>query len=45
MPHAFRAAGTATQPQRFVIGEGETVDDAQGSGAWLTSDTVVEVLE
>jgi hypothetical protein len=40
---AFIVAGTATQPQRFVIGAGKTVDRAQVSGKWLASDTPVEV--
>jgi len=39
----FVARGTAHQPQRFVIGEGETVDEIQTSGAWIASDTVAEI--
>jgi hypothetical protein len=39
----FIAGGTATQPQRVVIGEGETIDEAQAAGTWLSSDNVVEV--
>jgi len=42
---AFVAAGSATQPQRLVIGAGATVDDLQASGAWLASDSPVEVRE
>lgn len=40
---AFVAGGTAHQPQRFVIGRGETVDDVQASGEWLATDTPAEV--
>lgn len=40
---AFVAAGTATQPQRFVIAEGETADDAQASGAWVSAANPSEV--
>jgi hypothetical protein len=40
---AFIAAGSATQPQRFVIGAGETVSQAQVSGEWLTTDSPVDV--
>lgn len=43
--HAHIVSGTATQPQRFVIGEGKTRDELQASGAWLGSDTVVEVRQ
>jgi len=39
----FIAAGTVCQPQRFVIGEGETADECQESGAWIASDTVAEI--
>jgi hypothetical protein len=39
----FIAGGTATQSQRVVIGEGDTIDQAQASGAWLSSDNVVVV--
>ena len=40
---AFVAAGTARQPQRFVIADAETLDGVQATGAWLASDTVREV--
>jgi hypothetical protein len=40
---AFVAPGTASQPQRFVIGAGDDVDAAQASGAWLATDTPAEV--
>jgi len=40
---AFVVAGTAVQPQRFVVGVGESVDQVQASGKWLASDTPVEV--
>lgn len=45
MPNSqsFIAAGSAAQPQRFVVGEGDTVDDAQASGAWLATDSPAEV--
>lgn len=39
----FVVGGSATQPQRFVLGEGETVDDVQASGAWLATADPVEV--
>jgi len=39
----FIAAGTVCQPQRYVIGEGETADECQASGAWIASDTVAEI--
>jgi len=42
--NAFIAAGTAVQPQRFVIGAGETVDQAQASGEWLACDIPVELV-
>jgi len=42
-PTAFIAAGTATQPQRLVVGEGASVNECQVCGAWLASDTVREV--
>ena len=38
---AFIAAGTLRQPQRFVIAEGEDVDDA--GEAWLSAANPVEV--
>jgi hypothetical protein len=41
--HTVVAPGTATQPQRLLVGEGETVDAMQASGAWLASDTSIEV--
>jgi hypothetical protein len=44
-PTAFVAGGTVTQPQRYVIGDGDSLDDVQASGAWLASDTVREVRE
>lgn len=42
---AFLAAGSGTQPQRLVIGEGDSVDEASASGAWLAidADHVAEV--
>jgi len=40
---SFLAGGTATQPRRLVVGEGETIDQAQASGRWLSSDKVVNV--
>jgi hypothetical protein len=40
---AFVAAGTYQQPQRFVVAEADTVDEAQASGAWLATDTPAEV--
>jgi len=40
---AFVAPATASQPQRLVIGPGDTVDEAQASEAWLATDTPVEV--
>lgn len=45
MPEAqvFVAAATASQPQRFVIGAGDTLDAVQGSGRWLATDAPVEV--
>jgi hypothetical protein len=42
-PTAFVAAGTATQPQRLVVGEGASVDALQASGEWLATDHPVEV--
>jgi len=42
--NVFIAAGTATQSQRFVIGAGKTVDQAQASGEWLACDIPVELV-
>jgi len=44
---AFVDSGTATQPHRFIVGEGETVDEFQESGAWLSidADSVVEARQ
>jgi len=39
----FGAGATATQPQRIVIGAGETIDEVQANGQWIASDHVVEV--
>jgi hypothetical protein len=36
-------AGTATQPQRFVVYEGDDVDAAQASGQWVSAEQVAEV--
>ncbi len=41
----FIAGGTAHQPVRVVVGEGETLDEVQESGAWISSDTVQEVRQ
>lgn len=38
MTRSFVAAGTATQPQRFVVGEGDSVDEIQASGEWIAID-------
>jgi hypothetical protein len=40
---AFVAPGTRQQPQRFLVAEADTVDEAQVSGTWLATDTPVEV--
>ena len=40
---AFIRAGSATQPQRFVVGDGKDLDAAQASGAWLATDAPAEV--
>lgn len=47
MTRAFVASGTATQPQRYMVGDGDTVDECQASGAWLSidADSVAEVQE
>jgi len=36
-------SGTASQPDRFVVYEGETLDAGQASGCWISSDGVVEI--
>lgn len=33
----FAVAGTATQPQRLVVTDCVTVDEAQASGAWIAA--------
>jgi hypothetical protein len=45
MPEArgFVRPATRRQPQRFLVAEADTVDEAQASGAWLATDTPAEV--
>lgn len=44
MTNAFIAPDGASQPQRYVIGAGETLDDVQASGEWIAAepDAVVD---
>lgn len=44
MTNAFIAPASARQPQRLVIGDGETLDEVQASEAWIAADpeTVTE---
>lgn len=37
------AAGTASQPQRLVIFNGDDIDEAQASGQWISSNLVNEL--
>lgn len=39
----FVTTATARQAQRLVVGEGETLNDVQGSGRWLATADPVEV--
>jgi hypothetical protein len=41
--HAYQMSGTRSQPQRLVIGEGDTIDDAQASGRWLSTDSPADI--
>jgi len=41
--HATQQSGTGTQPDRFVVFEGATLDDGQASGRWLSAADPVEV--
>lgn len=41
--NTFVAAGTARQPQRLVVGTGDTLDECQDAQQWVASDTVMEV--
>lgn len=38
MTNTFIAPGTARQPQRYVIGNGDTLEEAQASGEWIAAD-------
>ena len=40
---ALVASATARQPQRLVMTDSDTLDGAQASGRWLSTDTPVEV--
>jgi hypothetical protein len=39
----FVVDATACEPQRLVIGEGETTKEMSDSGRWIGSDVVMEV--
>ena len=36
---AFVSGPTARQEARFIVGEGEDIDDLQASGAWISIDS------
>jgi hypothetical protein len=42
---AFAVSGTATQPQRFLVADADSLDDAQASGRWISSADPVEVRQ
>lgn len=37
LPNAFVAAATATQPQRYVIADAESLETLHPDGAWIAS--------
>lgn len=42
--YAFQASGSAHHPPRFVVGENDSIGRCMVSGAWIASDTVLEVV-
>jgi len=42
---AFAISGTATQSQRFVVADADSLDAAQASGRWISSADPVEVRQ
>lgn len=40
---SLMSAGTASQPQRLVIFNGDDIDEAQASGQWISSNLVNEL--
>jgi hypothetical protein len=40
---SFIVSGTAAQPQRFIIAEADSLNDAQSDGRWLSAADPVSV--
>jgi len=40
---SFIASATAAQPQRFVISEADSLNDAQADGRWISSANPVDI--
>lgn len=36
--NTFIGHATARQPQRIIVGEGQTIDAVQATGAWIAMD-------
>ena len=41
--HTTQVSGNASQPTRFVVFRGETLDEAQASGQWIAAVSATEV--